>query len=140
MVLDASGKGLLLKADLIADTFRDEVKTFLARSSRTPTLVGILGTPAAPSKFYAEFTRKQCDDLGVQFVLKVVGSAESAARVDGEGVEEAIIEANEDADVDGIMVRRVRVWMLSSARSHSRVVGYRRYLGILPYLWRATGM
>ncbi|KAH0840243.1 hypothetical protein J3R83DRAFT_1250 [Lanmaoa asiatica] len=105
MALDASGKGLLLKADLVADTFRDEVKTFLARPSRTPTLVGILGTPVAPSKFYAEFTRKQCDELGVRFVLRAVGSAESAERVDGEGVEEAIIEANEDADVDGIMVR-----------------------------------
>jgi methylenetetrahydrofolate dehydrogenase (NAD+) len=104
MVADASGKGLLLKGDPIADTFRDEVKTSLAQCSRTPTLVGILGTPAAPSKFYAEFTRKQCEELGVRFVLKMVGSAESAERVDGEGVEEAIIEANEDVDVDGIMV------------------------------------
>lgn len=107
MALDASGKGLLLKADLVADTYRDEVKTFLARSSRTrtPTLVGILGTSAAPSKFYAEFTRKQCDEIGVRFVLKTVGSAENAEWVDGEGAEEAIIEANEDVDVDGIMVR-----------------------------------
>ena len=107
MAQDASGKGLLLKADLVADTFRDEVKAFSTRSERTPTLVGILGTSAAPSKFYAEFTKKQCDELGVRFVLKVVGSAESAERADGEGVEEAIIEANEDADVDGIMVRTV---------------------------------
>ena len=107
MAQDATGKGLLLKADLVADTFRDEVKTFLARSHRPPTLVGILGTSAAPSKFYAEFTRKQCDELGVRFVLKRVGSAESTERADGEGVEEAIIEANEDPDVDGIMVRTV---------------------------------
>jgi methylenetetrahydrofolate dehydrogenase (NAD+) len=105
MALDASGKGVLLKADLVADTFRDEVKAFLARSSTPPTLVGILGTSGGPSKFYSEFTRKQCDDLGVRFVLKTVGSAESAERADGEGVEEAIIEANEDADVHGIMVR-----------------------------------
>ncbi|KAF8559442.1 NAD(P)-binding protein [Imleria badia] len=101
---DASGKGLLLKADLVADTFRDEVKAFLARSPKPPTLVGILGTSAGPSKFYSEFTRKQCDALGVRFVLKVVGSAENAERADGEGVEEAIIDANEDVNVDGIMV------------------------------------
>ncbi|KAG9317798.1 NAD(P)-binding protein [Chiua virens] len=99
----ASGKGLLLKADVVAEPFRDEVKTCLAQASRTPTLVGILGTSAAPSKFYADFTRKQCDALGVRFVLKTVGSAESTERADGEGVEEAIIEANEDQGVDGIM-------------------------------------
>ncbi|KAG6373783.1 hypothetical protein JVT61DRAFT_5927 [Boletus reticuloceps] len=104
MAEDASGKGLLLKADLIADTIRDEVQAALARASTPPTLVGILGTSARPSRFYAEFTRKQCDALGVQFVLKLVGSAENAERADGEGVEEAIIEANEDVDVDGIMV------------------------------------
>ena len=111
MALDASGKGLLLKADLVADTYRDEVKAFLlARSATPPTLVGILGTSAGPSKFYADFTRKQCEELGVRFVLKVVGSAESDERADGEGVEEAIIEANEDAGVDGIMVRTVFVF------------------------------
>ncbi|KIJ69799.1 hypothetical protein HYDPIDRAFT_171779 [Hydnomerulius pinastri MD-312] len=104
MAEDASGKGLLLKADPIADTFRDEVKNSLAQCLRPPTLVGILGTAAAPSKFYADFTRKQCEELGVTFVLKKVGSAESSERADGEGVEEAIIESNEDGDVDGIMV------------------------------------
>lgn len=67
-------------------------------------MVGILSTAAAPSKFYAEFTRKQCDDLGVEFVLKKVGSALDEGLSDGEGVEEAIIEANEDDSVDGIMV------------------------------------
>ena len=131
MALDASGKGLLLKADLVADTYRDEVKAFLARSATPPTLVGILGTSAGPSKFYADFTRKQCEELGVRFVLKVVGSAEGAERADGEGVEEAIIEANEDADVDGIMVRTVFVFGLAEtlrfglmvvARSRSRCI------------------
>ncbi|KAN0097106.1 hypothetical protein V8E55_001552 [Tylopilus felleus] len=104
MALDASGKALLLKADLIADTFRNEVKACVSRASKTPTLVGILGTRAGPSRFYAEFTKKQCNELGVRFVLRVVGSAESEDRADGEGVEEAIIEANEDAEVAGIMV------------------------------------
>lgn len=109
MALDASGKALLLKADLIADTFRNEVKACVSRASKTPTLVGILGTRAGPSRFYAEFTKKQCNELGVRFVLRVVGSAESEDRADGEGVEEAIIEANEDAEVAGIMVRMLPV-------------------------------
>ena len=98
------GKGVLLKADPIANTFRDEIKSALTSSARKPKLVGILATTSAPSKFYAEFTRKQCDALGVEFVLRRVGAAADESLAPGEGVEEAIIEANEDDSVDGIMV------------------------------------
>ena len=100
----AAPKGVLLKADPIAATFREEVKTALAQRSRPPKLVGILATSAAPSRFYADFTRKQCEDLGFQFELRTTGAAKDAALAEGEGVEEAIIEANEDEGVDGIMV------------------------------------
>ncbi|KAI0722594.1 NAD(P)-binding protein [Earliella scabrosa] len=100
----AEGKGVLLKADSIAETFRTEIKTALAEAPRPPKLVGILATNAAPSKFYAEFTKKQCDALGVEFVLRKTGSAADESLAPGEGVEEAIIEANEDETVDGIMV------------------------------------
>ncbi|KAG6845451.1 hypothetical protein H0H87_009359 [Tephrocybe sp. NHM501043] len=98
------GKGLLLKADPIAATFRDEVKASLTQCTRPPKLVGILATSSAPSRSYAEFTKKQCAELGVNFVLKETGAALSADLGEGEGVEEAIIEANEDEGVDGIMV------------------------------------
>ncbi|KAG5351187.1 hypothetical protein C0989_007620 [Termitomyces sp. Mn162] len=98
------GKGLLLKADPIAATFRDEVKTTLTQSTRPPKLVGILATSSAPSRSYAEFTKKQCADLGFDFVLKETGAAVSTDLGEGEGVEEAIIEANEDEGVDGIMI------------------------------------
>ncbi|KAI0797018.1 NAD-P-binding protein [Abortiporus biennis] len=104
MSVDNGGKGLLLKADPIAAAFREEIKASLAQSPRPPKLVGILSTASAPSKFYAEFTKKQCDDLGVEFVLKKTGSAIDSQLADGDGVEEAIIEANEDDSVDGIMV------------------------------------
>lgn len=104
MSADAPGKGLLLKADLIADPFHDEVQAALAKCPRPPRLVGILATSSVPSKNYADFTKKQCEALGVDFVLKRTGSAENTELEGGEGVEEAIIEANEDADVDGIMV------------------------------------
>ncbi|CAL1700376.1 unnamed protein product [Somion occarium] len=104
MAAEHTGKGLLLKADPIASNFREEIKAALAQSPKPPKLVGILSTASAPSKSYAEFTKKQCDDLRVDFVLKKVGSALDPALSDGEGVEEAIIEANEDDSVDGIMV------------------------------------
>ncbi|KAF4619336.1 hypothetical protein D9613_004972 [Agrocybe pediades] len=97
-------KGLLLKADPIAAAFRDEVKASLPKCTRPPKLIGILATSAAPSKNYAEFTRRQCEELGVEFVLKTVGAAASPDLGEGEGVEEAILEANEDPSIHGIMV------------------------------------
>ncbi|KAL0958040.1 hypothetical protein HGRIS_000216 [Hohenbuehelia grisea] len=103
-------KGLLLKADQIATPFHNEVQSSLAQCLRKPKLVGILATSSAPSKFYAEFTRRQCEKLGVEFVLRKTGAAEddlgdgAPKKEEGEGVEEAIIEANEDDSIDGIMV------------------------------------
>lgn len=108
MASDPTGKGLLLKADTIADAFKAEITQSLAQRPRTPKLVGILATSAAPSKFYAEFTKKQCLSLGFDFVLKEIGAAVNPELGEGDGVEEAIIEANEDDSVDGIMVRSVR--------------------------------
>ncbi len=96
---------MLLKADAIAETFRAEIKAEIKTAPRVPKLVGILATNAAPSKFYSEFTKKQCDALGVEFVLKKTGQAADESLAPGEGVEEAIIEANEDETIDGIMVR-----------------------------------
>jgi methylenetetrahydrofolate dehydrogenase (NAD+) len=111
-------KGTLLKADTVAGPFLAELKASLANStsrSRPPKLVGILATANAPSRSYAEFTRKQCVGLGIEFELREVGAAlggreagADGARADGtsngDGVEEAIIEANADSTVDGIMV------------------------------------
>src|SRR5258708_19445200 len=72
-------KGILLKADTVAEPFLAEVKTSLADStgtsrSRPPKLVGILATANAPSRSYAEFTRKQCVALGIEFQLREVGA------------------------------------------------------------------
>jgi methylenetetrahydrofolate dehydrogenase (NAD+) len=104
MSSEVTGKGLLLKAESIAAAFREEVKASLAAGTHRPKLVGILATSSAPSKNYAEFTRRQCEELGVEFVLKATGAAVSSDLTEGEGVEEAIIEANEDDSVQGIMV------------------------------------
>jgi methylenetetrahydrofolate dehydrogenase (NAD+) len=100
-----SGKGLLMKADRIASTFDDELRASLANFSLPLKLVGILSTSSGPSKSYAEFTRKQCLILGVDFELRKTGAALSSELGEGDGVEDAIIEANEDSSVDGIMVR-----------------------------------
>ena len=98
-------KGLLLKADSIAATFRDEVKQSLEQCRIRPKLVGILATSSAPSKNYAEYTKKQCDEFGVNFTLIKTGAAVSPDLSEGYGVEEAIIKANEDNSIHGIMVK-----------------------------------
>ena len=108
----AAPKGLLLKADTISAPFQAEVQHALAARPRAPKLVGILATSSAPSRSYAEFTRRQCAALGFEFVLREVGAACAPAEEggerggEGEGVEDAIIESNADESVDGIMVRR----------------------------------
>ena len=129
MSTDPTGKGLLFKADVIADTFRDEIVQALKALPRPPKLVGILATSAAPSRFYAEFTKKQCSSLGFDFVLKEIGAALSPENGEGDGVEEAIMEANEDDSVDGIMVSGFRVL---ANRELTVCLGL---VGLLPYLW-----
>lgn len=136
MSTEASGKGVLLKADPIANAFRDEIQASLATRPRPPRLVGILATSAAPSKFYAEFTKKQCDALGVEFVLRWVGAAADPTLSEGDGVEEAIIEANEDENVHGIMVGNV----LNKSLSRTVYVCCHRMPGLLSDLRRSAGL
>lgn len=133
MAPDSIGKGILLKADSIASAFRDEIKTAISQSSRPPKLVGILATSSAPSKFYAEFTKKQCDELGVEFVLKKIGAAADPSLNEGEGVEEAIIEANDDDSVNGIMVGTISFKRMNCCTDNVNK-------GVLPHLRSAAGL
>jgi hypothetical protein len=145
-----SPKGILLKADTIAEPFLAELKASLANStsrSRPPKLVGILATTNAPSRSYAEFTRKQCVGLGIEFELREVGAAlggreagADGASADGtsngDGVEEAIIEANADGTVDGIMVRAVSCTFHPRKLSMPTISGTP---GVLSNFWQGTG-
>lgn len=117
MSTDPTGKGLLLKAEVIADAFRGEIVQVLESQPKPPKLVGILATSAAPSRFYAEFTKKQCDGFGFDFVLKEIGAALNPENGEGDGVEEAIMEANEDDTVDGIMASPFLFFLLLLVRA-----------------------
>ncbi|KAF8760130.1 Tetrahydrofolate dehydrogenase/cyclohydrolase, catalytic domain [Rhizoctonia solani] len=73
-----SGMGKLVKADTIAAKFRTEIEQAISGSSaraRKPRLLGILSTSSAPSRSYAQFTKKTCEAIGIDFVLKEVGGA-----------------------------------------------------------------
>jgi len=135
MPTDPTGKGLLFKADEIADTFRDEIVQALKALPKPPKLVGILATSAAPSRFYAEFTKKQCTSLGFDFVLKEIGAALNPENGEGDGVEEAIMEANGDDSVDGIMVGGPVYYYFYFGFNRELTVYAWELVGLLPYLW-----
>ncbi|KAB5594643.1 Methylenetetrahydrofolate dehydrogenase (NAD+) [Ceratobasidium theobromae] len=99
------GTGKLIKADGIAAKFRADIEqatATVAARTRRPCLLGILATSSAPSRAYAQSTKTTCESIGIKFILKQVGGALDDG-IDGEGVEEAIVEGNEDPNVDGIM-------------------------------------
>ena len=81
----------------------DKPLLLLFISNHRPTV-----EPSLPYLQTRQFTKKSCESLGINYELRRVG----AARQDqGDqpgveiGVEEAILEANEEDGVDGIMVR-----------------------------------
>lgn len=60
-----------------------------------PKLVGFLANEDPAAKKYAEWTAKTCAETGVAFELR---------KVDKQDLEEKITEANEEKEVNGIMV------------------------------------
>jgi len=79
----------------VAEKYREEIRADIARLSRPPLLVGILSTDHGPSRTYAEWTGRACEEVGVGFELRQIPRMQ---------VEQAIREANADPRVDGIIV------------------------------------
>ncbi|KAE8234232.1 hypothetical protein CF326_g724 [Tilletia indica] len=120
--------GKLIKAIDIAAPFTREVRDLIKQrveehKKPAPRLVGILAKPYPPSIAYAEWTKKACQDVGIQFdIWKTWDDApeSSTAGADEQvqlsadeikedyslaaDVEDLIIAANADETVDGIMV------------------------------------
>ena len=85
----------IIDPSVLAETYRNEIRADIARLSRPPLLVGILSAEHGPSRTYAEWTGKACDEVGVRFDLRMRPRMQ---------VEDAIREANADPEVDGIIV------------------------------------
>ena len=79
----------------VAASFRAEIRAEVAALPEPLVLWGVLADEHRPSRTYAEYTRKGCDDVGVHFTLKQV------RRLD---VESVIRAANADAGVHGVLV------------------------------------
>ncbi|BGO98987.1 Methylenetetrahydrofolate dehydrogenase [NAD(+)] [Rhodotorula toruloides] len=91
----------------IAKPFRTAIQEATSKLAQKPKLVGILANSGAPSRAYANWTAKACEAVGIEYELREVGIvAEGATEGTAEQgeVEEAILAANEDDGVNGIMV------------------------------------
>ncbi|ORY09425.1 bifunctional protein [Clohesyomyces aquaticus] len=82
-------------ANSIAKSLLEEVHDGLKKIDRKPLLVGFLSSADPAARVYAEWTGKTCNENGFAFELR---------EVDRELLEDAIIDANNDAKVDGIIV------------------------------------
>ncbi|MEM1009280.1 MAG: tetrahydrofolate dehydrogenase/cyclohydrolase catalytic domain-containing protein, partial [Myxococcota bacterium] len=84
-----------LDPNVFAQSFRAEVKQQIELLDRPLTLQGFLCEGDKPSRVYASYTEKGCAAASIRFALKSVTQA---------SVEAAILEANADPNIDGILV------------------------------------
>ncbi|KAL6703042.1 Methylenetetrahydrofolate dehydrogenase [NAD(+)] [Coniothyrium glycines] len=85
----------VILANNIAKSLLEEVRHGLAKMDRKPLLVGFLSSADPAARVYAEWTGKTCIENGFAFDLR---------EVDRELLEDGLIDANNDAAVDGIIV------------------------------------
>ena len=82
-------------AGTIAKKFIDEIKDQVSKLDIPPKLVAFLANADPAAKMYADFTKKTSLECGFKFETR---------ELDKEDLEDAIMAANGDDDVDGIMV------------------------------------
>lgn len=89
----------------VAAPFRKDIVATTSTASPKPKLVGILANTNAPSRAYASWTEKACRAVGIEYELRELGAQDGTdAMASPTDVEDAILEANQDAGVHGIMV------------------------------------
>jgi methylenetetrahydrofolate dehydrogenase (NADP+)/methenyltetrahydrofolate cyclohydrolase len=86
---------LVIDPGQVAQHFRAELRAELAQLPEQLKLVGLLVADHGPSRTYAEYTRKGCTDVGVEFELQELPRL---------GVEPAIRSANADPAVHGVLI------------------------------------
>ncbi|KAF2088159.1 NAD(P)-binding protein [Saccharata proteae CBS 121410] len=79
----------------VAKKLLSEVQEGLKQLNRAPLLVGFLATSDPAARVYADWTGKTARENGFQYELR---------EVDREELEDALVHANHDDNVDGIMV------------------------------------
>ncbi|CEJ57772.1 Methylenetetrahydrofolate dehydrogenase [NAD(+)] [Penicillium brasilianum] len=79
----------------VANVLLQEVQEGLKTLEKPPHLVGFLANNDPAALMYAQWTQKTCEEHGFKYSLREVSR---------DDIEEAIISANADSDVDGIIV------------------------------------
>ncbi|KAG7191316.1 NAD-dependent 5,10-methylenetetrahydrafolate dehydrogenase [Scheffersomyces spartinae] len=87
--------GRTILASTIAKPYVEEVVQEVSKLDFKPKIVGLLANEDPAAKMYASWTAKTCEPLGFEYELRSVGKNE---------LEAALIRANKDDDVHGIMV------------------------------------
>ncbi|KAF8430311.1 hypothetical protein EV426DRAFT_580917 [Tirmania nivea] len=82
-------------AQTVAKSLLSEVQDNLKKIGRSPLLVGFLANADPAARMYADWTARTCKENGFAYQLR---------EVDKEDLEEAILGANHDDSVDGIIV------------------------------------
>ena len=86
----------IIDPSIVAKAFRDEIRAHVAEIDVPIKLVGFLPTDASrPSRTYARYTLRGCEDVGIHFELR---------EVDKFDLERSIVGANRDPAVHGIIV------------------------------------
>ncbi|KAK5171554.1 hypothetical protein LTR04_001810 [Oleoguttula sp. CCFEE 6159] len=92
---DAPASCKVVLAGTVAKKLLVEVSEGLQRLERAPLLVGFLANKDPAARMYAEWTGKTCRENGFNFDLR---------EVDREALDDHLREANQDDEVDGVIV------------------------------------
>jgi len=100
LVLADPAKGTKMDASIVAKSFRNEIKAKVVAMKQAgiepPLLVGLLANKDPAARKYAEWTGKACRADGLRYELRTLD--------DPIEVEAALIDANDDPRVHGIIV------------------------------------
>ncbi|CCD22478.1 methylenetetrahydrofolate dehydrogenase (NAD(+)) NDAI_0A03210 [Naumovozyma dairenensis CBS 421] len=92
--------GRTILASTISKTYDQEIKEKLNTLKKVkpngPLLVGFLANNDPAARMYAQWTQKTSESLGIRYQLREME--------DPDFLEESIIDANEDDEIDGIMI------------------------------------
>ncbi len=117
---------MIATPESVAARYRAEIKTEMQALDRPLKVVGFLSGDSAPSKTYAAYTRSACEDLGVIYELR---------EVERLALEKAIMEANRDPAVHGIMVYYYPIFGNEQDHYIKEAVDYRKDIEGLHSFW-----
>ncbi|KAK4055091.1 Methylenetetrahydrofolate dehydrogenase [NAD(+)] [Microbotryomycetes sp. JL201] len=108
VVVDQGPVCATVTGESVAKPFRAVIVAATSQAAVKPKLVGLLANSSAPSRAYAQWTAKACQAVGIEYELREIGqqqqNEDQRETAEHAEVEQAILEANDDDSVHGIMV------------------------------------